>query len=102
MTRGYRQGGNARLSEDDVRTLRKRYAEGATQRELCQAYGVSITTVGRIVRGETWGWLDGQGQSPEAPKPAPMPQASAEEVAASAERLRALLGDGNSGSEPQS
>ena len=67
MTRGLRQGGNARLSEDNVRTMRQRYAEGATQRELCQVYGVSITTVGRIVRGETWGWLGTGAGGPEAP-----------------------------------
>ena len=67
MTRGLRQGGNARLSEDNVRTMRQRYAAGATQRELCQVYGVSITTVGRIVRGETWGWLGTGAGGPEAP-----------------------------------
>lgn len=71
--------------------MRQRYAEGATQRELCQAFGVSITTVGRIVRGETWHWLDEGGRAPEEPRTAPLPQAPASEIEASAERLRALL-----------
>ena len=100
MTRGLRQGGNARLSEDNVRTMRQRYAAGATQRELCQVYGVSITTVGRIVRGETWGWIDaGTGTGgPEAPldwvPPTLTPDQEAEmqrKAAESAARLAEIL-----------
>ena len=97
MTRGLRQGGNARLSEDNVRTMRKRYEEGATQRELCQVYGVSITTVGRIVRGETWGWIDLGTGGPEAPldvMPAMTPEQREDlekRAAESAARLAKLL-----------
>lgn len=37
-----------------VREIRRRYAAGETQGELCRAFDVSVMTIGRIVRGETW------------------------------------------------
>lgn len=45
------------LTADDVQVIRQRFAAGDTQRELCGVYGVSVNTIGRIVRGETWQWL---------------------------------------------
>jgi transposase len=57
---------NARLSEQNVITIRRRYAAGVTQRELCKVFGVSHNTIARIVHRETWGWLedDGSGAPP--------------------------------------
>ena len=43
-----------RLNPEDVLAMREAYAAGATQRELCQHYRISIGQVGRIVRGEAW------------------------------------------------
>ncbi len=91
-----REGGNAKLTRDDVLTLRQRYAEGATQRELCHIYGLSITSIGRIVRGETWRWAieDAQRVGLDAMQTAPLVQVDPAATAASAERLRAILADG--------
>lgn len=87
---------NSTLTPEMVLTIRKRYAEGVTQRELCNVYGVSVTAIARIVHRETWGWLkDDESPSPYAPAAteAPLPQASPEEVVASQARLLALLGE---------
>jgi hypothetical protein len=55
--RGETQG-NSKLTEDAVRAIRKRYGEGATQRELSRDFGISRRTVVGIVRGESWGWFE--------------------------------------------
>lgn len=99
MTRGTREGGNARLSKENVQTIRQRYEAGATQRELCRVYGVSITTIGRIVRGETWGWLEGAGNAPEAALDRPLPPLTPEQEQAAleaAERIKAAGGTSDS------
>ncbi len=45
----------AKLTEQDVRTVRALYAAGkATQPELGQRYGVSHSTIGLIVRRKSW------------------------------------------------
>lgn len=46
---------NAKLTEEQVTEIRKRYAEGdATQRQLAAECGISQINVSRIVRGEYW------------------------------------------------
>lgn len=51
----------AKLSEDNV--LRIRRMKGRViLREVAEMFGVSITTVHSIWRGETWGWLEGPSQ----------------------------------------
>lgn len=89
-----REGGNAKLTRDDVLTIRQRYADGATQRELCHAYGVSIVSIGRIVRGETWRWAieDAQRYGLDGMQTAPLVEVDPAVVAASQARLLALLG----------
>jgi len=57
--------GNAVLTADDVRRILERYYGGdvdtqPTQRELAREYRVSMQTVARLVRGETWGHLSAQ------------------------------------------
>ena len=37
-----------------VRELREAYAGGETQGSLSKRFGVSVITIGRIVRGESW------------------------------------------------
>lgn len=56
----------ARLSPVEVLAIREAYDAGMTQRELCWKYNVSIMTIGRIVRGETWQQYGGPGTHPGA------------------------------------
>lgn len=45
----------ARLSAEDVSTIRRRYANGdVSQDQLAQEFGVSQTNISQIVRGLTW------------------------------------------------
>ena len=44
----------AKLTDADVLEIRRRYAEGALQRELAAAYGIRQTNVSQIVRRQTW------------------------------------------------
>jgi len=45
----------AKLSEQDVLTIRDQYSKGdITQKELGQQYNVEPTTIGQIVRRKTW------------------------------------------------
>ena len=51
----------ARLTEDDVLSIRRRYSEGGgsnnggiSQRELGEEYGVGKANVGRITRRTSW------------------------------------------------
>lgn len=55
--RGGRQG-TPRLTEDDVRNIRKAYASGGvTHGELATQYGMSKTQIQRICSRKRWGWL---------------------------------------------
>ena len=84
---------NAALTPENVLTIRKRYAEGITQAELCRVYGVSITTIARIVTWQTWGWLkdeDSDMPGVDAPLP-PLTPAEEQAAAESAARLAKLL-----------
>lgn len=45
----------AKLTDGDVREIRRLVAQGVTQREIGRRYGVSRSTIGLIVRGKTWG-----------------------------------------------
>ena len=96
---------NAALSKDDVLTIRRRYKEGVTQGELCRVYGVSISTIARIVNWHTWAWLTDEdstlpGLDEPTPKLSPEAQAQLErDASASAERLKVLLAQG--GPEPE-
>lgn len=49
-----RNGKAAKLTLDQVGTIRRAYDAGATQGELARHFGVTIGTIGRVVRGETW------------------------------------------------
>ena len=52
-TSGERHG-KARLNEDDVRAIRRRYAEGETQVSLAQTYGIQSASVSQIIRRHRW------------------------------------------------
>ena len=48
------RGGNAKLTEADVRAIRDARARGESQATLSKRYGVGQTTVSAIVRGRIW------------------------------------------------
>ena len=69
-----------KLTLSQVGEIRRAYAEGVTQGALCRYYGVSIGTIGRIVRGETWTGQARVGKGTQA------------DIDASQARLAAMLG----------
>lgn len=49
------EAGNAKLTWEKVRAIRRKYATGGyTQKTLADAYGVSQPTIGYVVRNATW------------------------------------------------
>lgn len=46
--------GKSKLTEGDVRDMRRLYCSGATQVSLAELFGVSQSNVSDIVRGKTW------------------------------------------------
>jgi len=51
------ENGRAKLTEEDVREIRRRLRAGATQTELALEYGVALSNIGHIVHGRSWGFL---------------------------------------------
>lgn len=49
----------ARLSDEQVLTIRERAANGESQTALSQEYGVARTLIGMIARGQAWQHLEG-------------------------------------------
>lgn len=68
-----------------VQTIRVEYAAGASQSTLARRYQLSINTIGRIVRGETWQDL------PDQPQAAGTPAEQAALKAEAADSLKRLL-----------
>lgn len=68
-----------------VQTIRVEYAAGASQSTLARRYQLSINTIGRMVRGETWQDL------PDQPQTAGTPAEQAALKAEAAESLKRLL-----------
>jgi hypothetical protein len=50
---GVRNGG-AKLTEDDVRAIRM---DPRPRKMIAAEYGISMTQMSRIMRGEQWGWV---------------------------------------------
>ena len=51
--------GNAKLTEEQVLEIRRRYADGGvTYLSLGSDYGVGFRAISKIVRRKTWAWLD--------------------------------------------
>ena len=49
------KNGNSKLTEDDVREIRTRYANGnLLQQQLALEYGVSRKAIGNVIRRKTW------------------------------------------------
>lgn len=49
----------AKLTDNKVMHIREQYAAGATQQQLANECNVGTTTIGRVVRGETWKHVGG-------------------------------------------
>ena len=50
--------GNSKLTEDDVRYIRQLISDGYNNNEISSILNIDFSTVWRIKRGDTWGWLD--------------------------------------------
>lgn len=44
----------AKLTDEDIRDIRKRFATGETHRQISLSYPVNRETIGRIVRHQSW------------------------------------------------
>jgi hypothetical protein len=53
LKRGTERKG-AKLTDDDVRAIRRAAASGATGRSLADAYGISFGLACAVIRGERW------------------------------------------------
>ena len=49
---------NAVLTEEDVRVIRRRLAEGETMASLGREYGVDLTSIRNIRDRKTWAWVE--------------------------------------------
>ncbi len=49
--------GRPRFTEEQIRTIRARYAAGETQRELGQAFGVTSVAIHKIVTRDIYRWV---------------------------------------------
>ncbi len=58
--RGTRHG-MAKLTENEIREIRRRCRRGETQRSVGADYGINQQSVSEIVNRKTWGWLDAEG-----------------------------------------
>ncbi len=52
------ENGNARLSEFEVRVIRKHRFEGRSLRHIAEIMRLSYSTVRSVCTGRTWGWLE--------------------------------------------
>jgi predicted transcriptional regulator len=50
---------HAKLTRVQVRLVRELYAEGRTQSQLAGMFGVSVSSISRVIRGETYTAADG-------------------------------------------
>ena len=48
------KNGRAKISENDVDSIKYLYSEGATQQELAQKFGICQTSISRVICGTTW------------------------------------------------
>lgn len=54
FNKGNLKSGKRKLTPMDVLDIRRRYGIGESQASLCREYQVTVGTIGRIVRGESW------------------------------------------------
>lgn len=98
MTR-FRRGNitAAKITPLEVKEIRRRYDKGESQRSLCQAFGLSIGQIGRVVRREVWLKVEeAEGLSNSETLERASTEPSNAEIEASLKRMQKLLG----GEEP--
>lgn len=91
QARALKRTGAATLTEDEVRVIKQKLAEGATPRLLASVYMVGIETIRRIRRGESWAWIEERSGEEDLPLP-PAQSGEAERIAASQAELMRRLG----------
>lgn len=92
---------SAKLTAMQVIDIRVKFADGATQGSLAREYGVTVGTIGRITRGETWNqfqFVESEGQvdarlAKERLAFGPRPPPTQDEILASQRKLAAMLGE---------
>jgi DNA-binding NarL/FixJ family response regulator len=55
---------SSRLTENDVRGIRRDVAAGASRRSIARRLGVSPATVDDVVAGRTWRHVDNSAETP--------------------------------------
>jgi HNH endonuclease len=49
---------NNKLSESNVRSIRRKFKRGWTKNEISEKYGVTLQMICRIIDGKAWAWLN--------------------------------------------
>jgi len=71
---------NAKLSEDDVREIRKLSQNGFSQRKIANKFGVTRGTIEPILKGETWAHVDPEWTPDESPKKSKLSEDDVREI----------------------
>ena len=99
MSKVQRFAGNAKITEESVRALRQ-LAGRHTPKELARIYGLGLETVRRILRRDTWAWVEDIMPELDAVRNLePLTQAEAAQAQASLERVLAATGQARLGAE---
>lgn len=78
--------GNALLTANEVRVIKRKLLDGVSPRQLAETYNVGLETVRRISRGDSWNWLEPAENQLEI-----SPEELAVEAAAGLERMKGWL-----------
>ena len=54
--------GNSKLSAKDAADIRKLHADGMSYRQLATKYGVVKGTIGHVIKGRAYGYIDSEGR----------------------------------------
>lgn len=46
-----------KITENDVRAMRREYAEGMSLRALSRKYGIAHTAIASVLKRRTWAWV---------------------------------------------
>jgi DNA invertase Pin-like site-specific DNA recombinase len=47
----------AKITEDDVRAMRREYVEGLSLRVLARKYGIAHTAIASVLKRRSWAWV---------------------------------------------
>jgi DNA-binding CsgD family transcriptional regulator len=91
-TRWGESNGQAKLTRETAREVRRLHADGLSCYELARRYGVSRGTIAAIVKGRTWLELDGVDDQVEEPPPAAIAADQIDKTKAKRHRWRSVPG----------